>query len=232
MNMKSLQIVLKIRSTIEVPKFPVHLDGLLFWALYELGEDTEKLKEILKQTEGIYHASAMRYIRSPIMPITTAPVVNVTTSKWPDFPYPLFQKVVSANGLIKTKAVSRIVFKTGPYRRKISVRNGVSVGEVEFHAVGDAKKIKWLLDSLGFIGLSNRKGYGEIEEIIINEIDEDHSWFDENGYLARILPVEKMLQSDISGYVQQLCRFAPNYADIKTPSVLCCLPNYRLKTIY
>lgn len=229
--MKPISILLTIVSPIELPKFPIHLDGLLYWALNELGMDKSKLDEILKQTDGIYHASSLRHIRTPTTPVVTTSNAHVTTSEWPEFEGELMERVTSKKGVTKLKEVKKIVFKTGSYRRRISIQNGLKVAEVEFHAVGDAQKIHWLLDSLGFIGLANKRGFGEIGSIAISEIEQDLSWFDEDGKLARILPVTH-LKAEADRYLQQSCRIKPNYADATNPLVMSCIPDFRLKTVY
>lgn len=229
--MKPVRILLTIASPIELPKFPIHLDALLYWALHELGMDSKKLDEILKQTDGIYHASALRNIRTPTTPLVAATNSHVTTSNWPEYDGALMEKYLSRKGVEKLREVKKILLKTGTYRRKVSIQNALKVAQVEFHAVGNPELIQWLLESLGFIGLANKQGFGEISSVWIEEIEHDLSWFDEEGKLARILPVSH-LESDANLYLQQSCRVKPNYADASNPLVLSCIPNFRLKTIF
>lgn len=194
--MKKLKITLEILAPIEVPKFPIHLDGLLFWSIIDHSEFSESqaidyLDSILDKENGIYKTSALIYTRSLKHPLTACETNHPTTVNWNEFSLPL------------SKKVGTIVTKTGYYRKKMTSRNALSVAFVEFYAVGDANKIRHLLELAGFIGLSNKQGYGEIGEIIIEEIENDYSFFLKDGSIARNLPVS-MLPEGFKGLKQQL----------------------------
>lgn len=213
--MKPISVLINLGSPIELPKNPIHLDALLYAAIEELGGDVAMLDDILAKSDNIYHASAMQYIRSVVAPICAVSVAHPTVTKWADF-----------TGDIKKKSISE---KGGPFRKRMTKRNGILVGQVMFNAVGDADKITWLLNSLGFIGLSNRQGYGEIRSVQIAEDQQDFSWFDDTGALARVLPVTLMPNGDQGNYLVRDNSFAPCYKYSETAK--CCIPNFRQKTI-
>lgn len=217
--MKKLKITLEILAPIEVPKFPIHLDGLLFWSIIDHSDFSESqaldyLDTILDKDNGIYRTSALIYTRSLKHPLTACETNHPTTVNWNEFSLPL------------SKKVGTIVTKTGYYRKKMTSRNALSVAFVEFYAVGDANKIRHLLELAGFIGLSNKQGYGEIGEIIIEEIENDYSFFLKDGSIARNLPVS-MLPEGYQGLKQQLPLNPPYRSAVRH---LAALPEFTVIT--
>lgn len=219
--MKSIRISLEISSPILVPKFPIHLDALLF-ASYQLNTDLpdeeilNRMNEVLATQDGIYKASAMRYIRTKQTPIHSIQWSLVTRTHWEEWPYSQHQRE-------KT-----VVVKGGGFRKRVTEYNAISTGAVDFHAVGDPQKIKYLLDNLGYIGLNNSQGFGEITAIHIEE-DEDFSFFDEQGELARSLPIHFVDAEKNESYLRIFNSFKPPYQTSERVESL--IPNFRLKTI-
>lgn len=218
--MTPVRITIEILSPIEMPKYPIHLDGLLFWALKDETDLTDEqalaeLDSVLAIDGDIYKASSMRFIRSVDLPIVDNEIAHPTRTHWDEWQFTLTQK---------SKTVTT---KGGPFRKRMTTRSGMSTGFVEFCAVGDAKKIHYLLDSLGFIGLSNRQGFGEIGNIQIDEINEDYSFFDENDELARVLPIA-VANRNSDEYLAIKNSYHPPY---KTSiRVDCLVPNFRVLT--
>ncbi|EOZ8645471.1 hypothetical protein ACQWTT_001222 [Acinetobacter baumannii] len=217
--MNNLKITLEILAPIEVPKFPIHLDGLLFWSIIDHTDFTEDqalayLDTVLAKENGIYKSSALIYTKSLKCPLTACETNHPTTINWNEFSLPLAKKVGS------------IVTKAGYYRKKMTSRNSLSVGFVEFYAVGDSKRIKHLLELAGFIGLSNKQGFGEIGEIIIEEIENDYSFYLEDGSIARNLPVS-MLPEGFNG-MQQLLPLKPPYRSAEKH--LAAFPEFKVIT--
>lgn len=213
MTMKNLHIVLELITPIELPKYPISLDGLLYWSIVQNGGDQSLLDSVLAKKGDIYLASALRFVRAPHLCFEAVTTAHPICQNWPDFPFKTDKKTVCEKG--------------GPHRRKMTSRLGILAKQVDFHAVGNPEKIEYLLKILGFIGLSNNQGFGEIVSVTATEIDEDYSWFDEQGELARVLPVQYVEQE--SKYLKDVSSYKPNY--VTSERVACCLPNFRQITI-
>lgn len=218
--MKALHISLEILSPILVPKYPIHLDALLYAALKDNSDmDDESILKILDQVlgkhEGIYKASAMRYLKNNHFPLIAKNWSFATRTHWEDWEY-------SPN--LKTK---NVITKGGPYRKRVTTYNGIQAHAVDFFAVGKEKEIYYLLKCLGFIGLNNSQGFGEIGEISINEIDQDLSFIDDDGELARCLPIN-MIPENIKPSVMQFNNSVkPPYKS--SDRLLAGIPNFRTK---
>ncbi|WP_436659648.1 hypothetical protein [Acinetobacter sp. P1(2025)] len=212
--MKNLKVVVEILSPIVMPKFPIHLDALIY---YGVGFDFDKLDQVLAKDDasGVYRASAMQFLRIAGETIKETAAVHATRTYWEDFKLPFSHKA------------GTITVKGGPYRKKMTKRNAISTQYVQFYAVGDAEKIKYVLSSLGFIGKSNQQGFGQIGNIEIEEVENDFSFFDQNAELARILPIE-MVETNKS-YLKQFVRYKPSY--VQSESADCFLPNFKLITV-
>lgn len=220
--MKSIRISLEMSSPILVPKFPIHLDALLF-ASYQLNtnlsdqEILNRLEGVLGIKDGIFQASAMRYIRTKQTPIHSCQWSLVTRTHWEEWPYSQHEKEKS------------VIVKGGGFRKRVTEYNAISTGAVDFHAVGDPQKIKYLIENLGFIGLNNSQGFGEITAIDIEE-DEDFTFFDEEGELARSLPIHLVSAEKTESYLKILNSFKPPYQTSERVESL--IPNFRLKTLW
>ncbi len=219
--MKPIKISLEISSPILVPKYPIHLDALLF-ASYQLNTnltDTEILKElekVLAKEDEIFKASAMRFVRTKQKPILTGEWSLVTRTHWVEWPY-------SQHDREKT-----IIVKGGGFRKRVTAYNSIITSAVEFHAVGEPSKIKYLLENLGFIGLNNSQGFGEITGIQIDD-DEDYCFFDEEGELARCLPVHMVSSENSRHYLKIKNSVKPPYKT--SERVDSVIPNFRLTTL-
>ena len=219
--MKPIKISLEISSPILVPKYPIHLDALLY-ASYQLNtnlSDTEilnELEKVLAKEDGIFKASALRYVRTKQSPISMCEWSLVTRTHWIEWPY-------SSHEREKT-----ITVKGGGFRKRVTTYNAILTSTVEFHAVGEPKKIKYLLESLGFIGLNNSQGFGEITAVEIDD-DDDFCFFDEEGELARCLPLHMVSSEKVQHYLRVINSVKPPYQSSERVDSL--LPNFRLKTI-
>lgn len=218
--MTPVHITMELLSPIELPKYPIHLDGLLFWAIKEETDSSDEealqvLNTVLDKDGDVYKASSIRFIRSVEMPILDTDIAHPTRTHWDDWPF----KVLENSKTITTKG--------GPFRKRMTTKSGLSAGQADFYAVGDAQKIKYLLETLGFIGLSNRQGFGEIGSVQVDVIEDDYSFFDENNQLARVLPVERV-QDSSNEYLKIMNSFQPPYSS--STRTECCCPNFRILT--
>lgn len=220
--MKSIKISMEISSPILVPKYPIHLDALLYSSLqlntnWSENEILDELKKILAIENGVFKASAMRFTRTKQQPITFKKCSLATRTHWTEWPY-------SSHERAKT-----ITTKGGGFRRRVTSYNGIVTPCVEFHAVGVPDRIHYLLDVLGFIGLCNNQGFGEITNIQIEE-DQDFSFFDEQGSLARCLPTYMLTKDQLANHFITTNSIAPPYKT--SERVESVIPDFRLKTLW
>lgn len=219
--MKRLKITIQIGSPILQPKYPINLDGLLYWA-FKANSDLDdnailaKIDTVLDKDpdSGIYKASSLRFVRSKDYPVEAIEWAMATRTHWEDWHFPRAEKKAT------------IITKSGGFRKRVTTHKGIKAGFVEFNAVGDADKIEYLLNSLGFIGLNNSQGFGEIQDIQISEIENDYSFFDENNELARNLPVSMV---EDKGYLSVKNSVKPPYQN--SERIDSFIPNFRLKNI-
>lgn len=221
--MKNLHISVEILSPILMPKYPIHLDALLYAALKDnsdMDDDAvlEILDRVLDKQDGVYKASAMRFLKSNHSPITDMEWTFATRTHWEEWEF-------------STKEKSKtIVTKGGGFRKRVTSHNGILTHAVDFFAVGEPQHIHYLLKCLGFIGLNNNQGFGEIGEIDILEINQDFSFIDEQDELARCLPIN-MVPEEIQNTVMQITNsFKPPYKS--SERLLTCIPNFRTQHIF
>ena len=209
--MKNLCITLHLNTPLIPGKYPLNLDGLLYWSAYEGHKEDDAAAQLvllkaLDSKDGIFKSSDMIYLQTPEAVITQSQAVFSTTMNWREFKYPMNKMSVMELG--------------GPYRSRLTTYSSVSVQAVRFYAVGDAKLIRFLIESAGFIGRGNNQGHGEITEIAIEEIDQDLSWYavDANGdtVLNRCLPAHVIAQNEhlneqFSSVPTSVVRVSPPY---------------------
>lgn len=220
--MKPLHISLELLSPILVPKYPIHLDALLYAAIKENTDlNDESILQLLNRAidtkDGIYKSSAIRFLKSNHFPLTASERSLPTRTHWEDWEFSQHEK--SKN----------IITKGGGFRKRVTTYNAINAYAVDFHAVGEADLIEYALDSLGFIGLQNNQGFGEIGNITIVEIEDDYSFVDEDGCLARCLPVDLVDQAIRPSSLELLNSVKPPYQS--SERVASCIPNFRTKHI-
>lgn len=214
--MKPFSVVFDIQTAIQMGPYPLHLDGLLFWMLEEqCSHDREAalslLDTVLAKREGVYMASAM----AAYLPRHEIAVQHDTTYSgrldWGEYPYPTKKKKIMTAG--------------GPYRNRIKTYQGILLKQVIFHGVGDLQMVETLLQMTPGVGMNAKRGAGEISAVNVQETDEDWSWVDINGSLARVLPMTVFsalqLPSSVTGSVEDVA-FVPPYN--KSPPQPCLVP--------
>ena len=221
--MKPLHISVEILSPILLPKYPIHLDALLYAAIKDnsdMDDDTilKVIDSVLDKQDGVYKSSAMRFLKTNHFPVTYSERSLATRTHWEDWEFSQHEKSKS------------IIVKGGGFRKRVTTFNAVNVHAVDFHAVGDPSRIEHLLNCLGFIGLNNNQGFGEIGSITIEEAEQDYSFIDEDGNLARCLPVEMVTQDIRSTCMQLVNSFKPPYQS--SERIQTCIPNFRIKRIH
>lgn len=221
--MKPLHIAVELLSPVVMPKYPIHLDALLYECIKDNSDldqqsITKLLDTILSKKDGVYQASAMRFLKSNHNPIKSFEWALATRTHWQDWQFSEHEKA------------KNIITKGGGFRKRVTTYNALLVKTVDFHAVGNPKHIKQLLETIGFIGLLNNQGFGEIADIHIEVVADDYSFFDEDGNLARCLPVELVDLNQRDEYLEVINSVKPPYKfSERVPSLL---PSFRLKRIH
>lgn len=213
--MKNLCITLHIKTPIITGKYPLNLDGLLYWSAYEGSAENEvKALEIVNRAlasdQGVFKSSDMIFIQTPQHSITQQEAAFSTNFNWREHRFPTKKKSILELG--------------GPYRARLTTYDAIGCCAVRFYAVGDADIIRFLIESAGFIGRGNNQGWGEIGEIVIEEIAQDNSWYqvsnDNKPQLQRCLPVAVAESIDVLETVftrddQTLIKSKPPYTKTK-----------------
>lgn len=182
--MKNLCITLHLKTPLIPGKYPLNLDGLLYWAAYEGHKESEDaalevLEKSLDSEGGVFKSSDLIYLQTPEGSIYKTTAWFSTSMQWREYKHPMAKRSVMELG--------------GPYRSRLTSYSAISAKAVRFYAVGDADLIYYLLDSVLCIGRGNNQGHGEIGEIVVEEIEQDLSWcrFDKKSgevELQRCLP--------------------------------------------
>lgn len=212
--MKPLEIQIATHTPVELGPYPLHLDGLLFWTLCAHTDDADQalslLKGMLAHKDGVFLASALAFVRTPLEPVTLRQAVHPTCFDWADWELPTDRKSVLELG--------------GPFRARMTKYQAWSAPALIFHAVGDAVAIERVLRATPGIGTNSNKGSGEIRAVSVREVATDQSWFCE-GKLSRTLPIE--LCPDGAG-LPMSARIFPPYNRGK--SLNCFVPDFRVIT--
>jgi hypothetical protein len=148
------------------------LDSLLIALGYErYGKDSPMVDDLpLRRVEGITHASQM------LVGVPDVPVVRSTTL------IQSFVRVLSNNREVTTMldrqpAQSLMSHGSGPNSNVESVYLTHNIPKVYFLGVGDVARIRALLATLVHLGPQAHKGYGEVEQTMVIELDADPTWF-------------------------------------------------------
>ncbi len=187
---------------------PIHLDGLLYWAIYSMNNNHEKIIEVLDETlsksQDVYHASQALYEKSSSHNILAKEITRITRTDWKEF-----------DGIL-TKPKKTIKENEGVFCKKFTLKLATQVKRIIFFAHGNHEKIQFYLNSILGIGLQANSGFGEIAKVKVVRIVDDHSWFlDEK--LNRILPKSMFYMS--RNEPVRSCRYKPNY---KSSDVVDC----------
>lgn len=168
---------------------PIHFDGLLTaLSVFNDGildnpipQDADDIElPIVKvgNEKKIYKASCMKINQSKSKVYRD---VWVGSTSWVDF-VPFKGTLNSSSGIYRAKAGLLMLLST-PY--------------IEFYFdSNDINAVISLLDNLTHIGSRIAAGYGEIKNIEIKKIKEDYTLIDENGYVARHIPVIEIKKAD------------------------------------
>lgn len=212
--MRPFELQIELRSPLILPNYPLSLDGLLYWALRDHmahEKAMQTLDGLLASEDGCFKASSMAFVRTPWQDVTAKEVVYSVCIDFED------TDLFVSNDRRKT-----VVTNGGPFRKRQSRWNALLAPAVAFHGVGNAEEIAALIrGSVVGLGKNHPRGAGRIGSVSVHECDVDLSWRDEEGRLARTLPLP--LADGIPGGVQGLARYRPRY-DL-SEKVPCVIPN-------
>lgn len=200
-----------ITSIIHGNYYPIHLDGLIYWAVRNFSDThpiaIEEVDKVFSKSSGVYHASQALFVKGRDSKIIATEVVRATHFQWSEF-----------SGKF-TKPKKSIKENEGPFRRLFTEKLATKVNKIIFFAHGDAEKIKFYLNSLIGIGRSANAGFGEIAKVTVEDSMEDYSWFYDDK-LNRILPISifNMARNEPI----KCCRYKPNYKNGDTTD--CYIP--------
>lgn len=195
------RVSLKIRGPYIPPTFMPLLDGLLWGAAARvLGRPPQAEEVPLRQTDGIYHASAM--VAPPGLDVAGKATFRQNILR--DDAETLPASLLSARGdgdisKLRDGVRDRGAFKPKqniyptllPHPDAIDIVDGWPVWSVHFFGVGDAERTAWLLRQLPGIGRKAARGYGALDggtDAVTVRPAEDFSWL-RSGRPMRPLPV-------------------------------------------
>jgi CRISPR type IV-associated protein Csf3 len=212
--MGPFELQIELRSPLILPNYPLSLDGLLYWALRDhMAHDQamQALDGLLASQDGCFKASSMAFVRTPWQDVTAKVVAYGVCIDFED------------NDLFVSNERRRsIVTNGGPFRKRQSRWDAYLAPAVAFHGVGNAEEIATLIRwSVAGLGKNHPRGAGQIGSVSVVDCEADLSWRDEEGRLARTLPVH--LAAGAHGGSRGYARYRPRY-DI-SEKVPCVIPN-------
>lgn len=188
-------------------KAPIILEG------DKIRFDQELLKHdknsLIKQTSGLYHAS-----QGVIPKVTSSGLFTITDDIDP------------ASLPCEPKKATSIDTRSGvwqTYKRKVRY---FVVPELIFYCSADKDFIRDTLMQIAYLGSFSSMGFGEIDSIAINEIEEDYS-FVKDSILMRSIPVGVELDIDFGNDPLSALSYFQGYEDCyynNTP-ILSYIPN-------
>ncbi|KXS55436.1 MAG: hypothetical protein AWU57_215 [Marinobacter sp. T13-3] len=198
MTHQPIRIRAPLRSSLRLGRIPVHLDALLWHALFLKTGDpdaaSERLPTLLAQDQGVYRASAMAFgiypNQAPVIATQTATVgtMRKDTDLLPELMHP--------NG--RKGKYSKLQVEGGPYKNRLTKYPTHHAPEVVWDAVGDGDAICHLLNFYVLaVGLEANRGFGAVGTFQWDAMNEDHSWRTAEGDLARVLP--ESIAAEVTG---------------------------------
>lgn len=129
----------------------------------------------------------------------------------------------------KRQPKGRIDTQRGPYKGGMDQYVATECGTVTWFGHGDLDAVRDLLADLRFVGKKARQGWGQIDRIDIDEVDEDLSlsFTDDNGMRHPMRPVPVAEWGDTTGRLVRSVVSAPPYFD-KALAQPCVVPASRI----
>lgn len=218
MNFDNMKITIHLKTSVAMQKRKGAFDSILarlYFSQLEKegifdGDYAQKLP-FLDMTDGVYHASFAIFNG----------VYNydkeVMVKSFDHDMYAKFGEIVNKNG----KGKGNVITTNGAYKNGFYNIERLGVDKILYYARGDGEEISSLLKNLRHIGKKSSLGWGEIEKIEIEKIDEDYSLV-KDGLIMRNIPKENSLGVEDTGRVS-LFRLQHPYWK-RTDMVECLMP--------
>ncbi|MGI2030017.1 hypothetical protein [Endozoicomonas acroporae] len=193
--MKPFQLVFELGSNISLRDSAIHLDGLLSNVCFRHTGCLEKALSMLDdlllfdQEHGIYHASALAFGVSPEQSIVARSRHYVGAMR--------SGRELRDDLILPTQTTRagkeqyrKITVAGGPEKLRLNKYQAYYSPYVVFHGVGDIARIDRLVQfHCCRIGVNANSGGGAINQMAIKEIQQDYSFIDVHGQVARNLPL-------------------------------------------
>lgn len=201
LNHQPFLVTLRIGTPYIPPKVAPTLDALL-WGAVQMGyPECENIAERipLKKTDGVFHGSRM--ICDPLFP---EPSVSFFQSINNERKEDCLAEAWMDTHIYKDSGVDISKLRNGDAGRgtfsvnmnSYPVRSRGSVWKVGFYGCGDVKRVEFLLQLLPGIGRKTSRGYGAIQEVEVEPVEEDRSLM-RDGKPMR--PIPELLWAHLGG---------------------------------
>ena len=125
----------------------------------------------LARTEGVWHGSAA--FLDSVARKTIGPAFKAGITPREEMWAPAYQTGTGRNR--NRILVKRVDTARGPYQTRLDQYVGIAASTVTWFAHGDVQRVRELLLDLSSVGAKTRQGWGRIERLDIEELDDDLS---------------------------------------------------------
>jgi hypothetical protein len=205
--MKPYRIEIKMVSPIVVGKFPLHLDSLFYWLLFDFLDSEEEVLKTLdsvieKSADGTYLCSALYFDKKPTF------IKTGITSKSDH----MIDQLYDLNAWSDQKINGEI---------KLAAVHAIHAKKAFFNATCDKDKTYALLKRVHGIGRLTNSGFGQIESISFEQLDTDESLLS-SGKLMRVISDEEYTDEMLEqvGAVRGFGRFTLPYHTCRKTNIL------------
>lgn len=180
-RMVSFSMEIQLVTPVIMPAYPIHLDGLCWWALKQhLPEEhiEQAIEGLLsRDADGVFKASAMKFVVSEHKALTAHEETYSDCWKW------------EHGSLFGSGKQSNIRINGGPYRRRMQTWYAIHADSVAFTGEGDPAAIADLIGhSILGIGRNYRRGAGRLGNITWHERDQPFQMVNQEGVPERTIP--------------------------------------------
>lgn len=229
---RPVRIRAKLQSSVRLGTVPVHLDALIWHALFLKHGDPEtaahELPTVLAQHEGIYQASCMGFGIYPnaenliATQTATLGVMRQDSDLLAEFIHPTR----------KDGGYRKLMVEGGPYKNRLTKYKTHYAPEVVWDARGAPDAICDLLNFYVLaVGLEANRGFGAVNHFTWEPKTSDESWADANGNLTRVLPTRiahTLLQEPADATRHLISATQPPYRNLNTEP---CIAPVRVRRI-
>lgn len=205
--MKPFELVFELGSNTSLRGSAIHFDGLLSNVCFRHTGSTDKALSMLDdlllfdQEYGIYHASALAFGVTAEQSIVARTRHYVGSMRHRD---DLRDETLQPTWLSSTgqERYKKVYITGGPERLRLNKHQAYYSPYLVFHGVGDIARIERLVQfHCQRIGVNANSGSGTVKQMAIKEIDQDFSFIDAHGQVARNLPCSflQAVQGGFSG---------------------------------